>query len=58
MASKEDPVFQQIRAECDRSQLTDLMGLCQDWSNELVAQFYATLWIERVSEDIQTTTLH
>ena len=57
MASKDDPVFQQIRAECDRRQLTCLMGLYQDWSNEMVAQFYATLWIESDSEDIQASRL-
>ena len=28
MASKDDPVFQQIRAKCDKRQLTELMGLC------------------------------
>ena len=58
MANKDDPVFRQIRAECDRRQLTDLMGLYQDWSNEMVAQFYATLWIESDNEDIQASRLH
>ena len=39
MARKEDPSFEHIRVECDRRQLTELMGLSQHWSDELVAQF-------------------
>ena len=46
MQRQADPTFDKIRVECDRRQLTKLMGLGQNQNDEPIAQFYATLWIE------------
>ena len=46
MDCQNDPVFNQIKSECARRDMVDLMGLEHGWNTELVVQFYATLWLE------------
>jgi hypothetical protein len=36
---------------CERKGLKNIMTLEYPWNNEVVAQFYATLWVKRVDEE-------
>ncbi|KAK3118918.1 hypothetical protein QOZ80_9BG0710570 [Eleusine coracana subsp. coracana] len=58
MAAADDPTFQLIRSECDRKNMTAIMGLHQHWNDEIIAQFYATMWIELDKENHMDSNLH
>ncbi|GJM85155.1 hypothetical protein PR202_ga01582 [Eleusine coracana subsp. coracana] len=47
METANDPTFELIQAECDRRNLTAIMGMHQHWNDEIIAQFYSTLWVEQ-----------
>ena len=46
MANQNDPIFDQVIAACERTHIKRLMGFKFDWNKEIIAQFYATLYIE------------
>jgi hypothetical protein len=37
---------------CERQGLNNIMTLEYPWNDEVVAQFYATLWVKRVDEEV------
>ena len=51
MSAAEDPVFDQIIEACERKGCKEIMGLKQDWCEEIIAQFYTTLWIDRDGDE-------
>lgn len=46
MTKTNDPTFDKIIAMCERKNIKNIMGMQQAWTDELIAQFYATLWFE------------
>jgi hypothetical protein len=44
MQKKRDPVFHRVITKAQRLGIYDILGLHQEWSTKLVAQFYATTW--------------
>jgi hypothetical protein len=36
---------------CERKGLNNIMTLEYPWNDDVVAQFYATLWIKKVNEE-------
>jgi hypothetical protein len=48
MAEQHDPIFNQVIAACESHHIKRLMGFHYNWNIEIVAQFYATLFIEEV----------
>jgi hypothetical protein len=46
MASKEDSTFELVISECQEKNLYFLLGMKQDWNNELIGQFVSTAWFE------------
>jgi hypothetical protein len=43
MASKNDPIFNEVLSNYERKRVKELMGFRQDWNKEIIAQFYATV---------------
>jgi hypothetical protein len=48
MEEQQDPIYNQVIAECESHHLKNLMGIHYDWNIEVIAQFYATLFIEEI----------
>jgi hypothetical protein len=46
MEEQQDPIYDQVIVACESHHLKVLMGAQYDWNVEVVAQFYATLYIE------------
>jgi hypothetical protein len=46
MEVQQDPIYDQVIATCESHHLKILMGIHYDWNVEIIAQFYATLYIE------------
>jgi hypothetical protein len=46
MEEQQDPIYDQVIAACESHHLKILMGVHYDWNVEVIAQFYATLYIE------------
>jgi hypothetical protein len=36
---------------CENKNMKDIMTFNFDWNDEIIAQFYSTLWIKRVDEE-------
>jgi hypothetical protein len=49
MEAQQDPIYDQVIAACERHHLKILMDIHYDWNVEVIAQFYATLYIEEGS---------
>jgi hypothetical protein len=49
MEAQQDPIYNQVMAACESHHLKNLMGVYYDWNLEVIAQFYATLYIEEGS---------
>jgi hypothetical protein len=45
MAEQHDPIFNQVIATCESRHIKRLMGFRYDWNIEIIARFYATLFI-------------
>jgi hypothetical protein len=45
-------VAQEVYNECKKKRLADLMAMKQDWNDEVIAQFYATLYIHQQSKTL------
>jgi hypothetical protein len=52
MEEQQDPIYNQVITACDCHHIKKLMGVHYDWNIEVVAQFYATLFIED-AEDVR-----
>jgi hypothetical protein len=46
MESKHDLIFDRVIAACTVKHLRDIMTFKKDWNNEVIAQFYATVYFE------------
>jgi hypothetical protein len=46
MEAQQDPIYDQVIAPCESHHLKILMGIHYDWNVEVIAQLYATLYIE------------
>jgi hypothetical protein len=46
MEEQHDPIYDQVVATCESHHLKILMGAQYDWNMEVIAQFYATLFIK------------
>jgi hypothetical protein len=46
MEAQQDPIYNQVIAACETHHLKNLMGVHYDWNVDVIAQFYATLYIE------------
>ena len=44
-----DEVVEAIHARCVEMDLADIMSFQCDWNEEVVAQFYATLWVDTIN---------
>jgi hypothetical protein len=52
MEEEQDPIYNQVIAACESHHINKLMGVHYDWNIEVIAQFYATLFIEE-AEDVR-----
>jgi hypothetical protein len=48
MEEQQDRIHNQVIAACESHHLKHLMGVHYDWNKEVIAQFYATLYIDEV----------
>jgi hypothetical protein len=55
MENKHDPIFNRVTAACKAKHLRDILAFKKDWNNEVIAQFYATIYFE---EHGDTRKLH
>jgi hypothetical protein len=46
MKNKHDPIFDGVIAACQAKHLRDILAFKKDWNNEVIAQFYATVFFE------------
>jgi hypothetical protein len=46
MEAKHDVIFDEVVASCRAKQLRDVMYFQKNWNNEIIAQLYATLYVE------------
>jgi hypothetical protein len=46
MEGKHDRIFVEIVAACRAKHLRDVMSFQKNWNNEIITQFYATLYVE------------
>jgi hypothetical protein len=46
MESKHDLIFDDVVAACRAKHLRDVMVFNKNWNNEIIAQFFATLYVE------------
>ena len=49
------PVVHQVVSVCDRMNLQTIMSFNCDWNEEIVAQFYATLYVDREGKKFHWT---
>jgi hypothetical protein len=52
MEERQDPIYNQVITTCESHHIKKLMGVHYDWNIEVIAQFYATLFIEE-AEDVR-----
>jgi hypothetical protein len=55
MESKHDPIFDSVIIACKAKHLRDIVASKKNWNNEVIAQFYATVYFE---EHGDTRKLH
>jgi hypothetical protein len=55
MENKHDLIFNDVVATCRAKHMRDVMTFKKNWNNEVIAQFYATLYVE---EHGDTSKLH
>jgi hypothetical protein len=55
MENKHDLIFNDVVAACRAKHLRDLMTFKKNWNNEVIAQFFTTLYVE---ENGDTSKLH
>jgi hypothetical protein len=46
MEAKYDAIFDEVVAACRAKHLRDVMAFQKNWNNEIITQFYATLYVE------------
>jgi hypothetical protein len=46
MENKHDPIFDGVIAACQTKHLREILAFKKDWNNEVIAQFYTTVYFE------------
>jgi hypothetical protein len=46
MEGKHDTIFDEVVGACRGKHLRDVMAFQKNWNNEIIAQFYTTLYVE------------
>jgi hypothetical protein len=46
MEGKHDRIFDEVVGACRAKHLRDVMTFKKNWNNEIIAQFFATLYVE------------
>jgi hypothetical protein len=46
MEAKHDAIFDEVVAACRAKHLMNVMSFQKNWNNEIITQFYATLYVE------------
>jgi hypothetical protein len=46
MEGKSDRIFDEVVTTCRAKHLRDIMTFRKNWNNEIIAQFFATLYVE------------
>jgi hypothetical protein len=46
MEACRNPHFNHIKATCDQLKMTEMMSFKYNWNNEIIYQFYATLYFD------------
>jgi hypothetical protein len=46
IVTRHHTIFNQIKATCDELEMTKMMSFKYDWNNEIIYQFYATLYFD------------
>jgi hypothetical protein len=46
MEAKHGVIFDEVVAACRVKHLRDVMSFQKNWNNEIITQFYATLYVE------------
>jgi hypothetical protein len=46
MEEKHDRVFDEVVAACEAKHLKEIMAFTKNWNNEIMAQLFATLYVE------------
>jgi hypothetical protein len=46
METRGNPHFNRIKATCDQLEMTDMMSFKYNWNNEIIYQFYSTLYFD------------
>jgi hypothetical protein len=46
MEGKGDRIFNEVVTACRAKHLRDVMAFRKNWNNEIIAQFFATLYVE------------
>jgi hypothetical protein len=47
MENKHDPIFDGVIATCQVNHLRNILPFKKDWNNKVIAQFYATVCVEK-----------
>ena len=47
MEEKDDPIFKEVVAACESKGVKRIMGFKYGWCNEVIAQFYATVYFDK-----------
>lgn len=58
LKKKKDPILTSVIDACVAKNVYSLMGSSQDWNEEVVAQFYSTLWFEFDDEQPSLSKMH
>jgi hypothetical protein len=46
MEGKHDRIFDEVMVACKAKHLRDIMAFRKNWNNEIIAQFFAILYVE------------
>lgn len=57
-AEKNYPIFNEVIAVCERQKIKKIMSYKHDWNDEIIAQFYATLYVEDHDADVRNWNMH
>jgi hypothetical protein len=55
MQNKHDLIFNDVVTSCRAKHLRDVMAFKKNWNNEVIAQFFATLFVKEYGD---TSNLH
>jgi hypothetical protein len=56
MATRRHTIFNQNKATCDELEMTKMMSFKYNWNNEIICQFYATLYFDADAQKLMWMT--